>query len=359
MFPFRRSQRPAPQPRLGTEWAPERITPLGFDHLELYVGNPEHTVRLLADLGFSIVARQGPETGVQDQHSYVLRQGDVTLLVTGGLTPAQDAVRHVAVHGDSIKDVAITALDVDGVYGTCVNKGVEPEHLPVEYDDDDGRLGLCPVGTPTGLLHSFIDRSNYAGAFCPGFLDESAGTSDASGVTRVASVTLVVRPGTLDEVAAFYRRVLAVDEVARDDLDVGRETDAEPASVCVLSSEEAAIVLILIEPHRRRSPSHLDGFLRLHQGPGVQVVTFEAEDPAAVASRWSEAGLAPLLDEESVAGIHTTEPLQRRTPLLFEVVAADSPAWDLGAIARRHATLDRMHRAVADTQLLGTWQAGR
>ena len=60
----------------------------GIDHLEWWVGNARAFAAFLASaFGFEPVARAGPETGRRDRVSYLLQQGDVRFLITGGLTP--------------------------------------------------------------------------------------------------------------------------------------------------------------------------------------------------------------------------------------------------------------------------------
>ena len=58
----------------------------GIDHVELYVGNAKQAAFYYCHaFGFREVAYAGLETGVRDRTSHVLRQGRITLVLTGAL----------------------------------------------------------------------------------------------------------------------------------------------------------------------------------------------------------------------------------------------------------------------------------
>src|SRR5256885_9670810 len=95
--------------------APPRLG--GIDHLEWWVGNARAFAGFLASaFGFEPVAHAGPETGRRDRVSYLLQQGDVRFLVTGGLAPDSPVAEHVRRHGDGVRDIAFLVDDVDGAY---------------------------------------------------------------------------------------------------------------------------------------------------------------------------------------------------------------------------------------------------
>ena len=59
---------------------------LGWDHLELWVGNAKQAAAFYENLfGFTPVAYAGPETGVRDRASYVLEQNEIRFVLTSGL----------------------------------------------------------------------------------------------------------------------------------------------------------------------------------------------------------------------------------------------------------------------------------
>src|SRR5437868_1164748 len=87
----------------------EDFLPLkGTDHIEFYVGNAKQSAYYYQSAwGYEIVAYAGPETGVRDRASYVLEQGKIRLVLTSSLVPDSEISRHVALHGDGVKVLAL------------------------------------------------------------------------------------------------------------------------------------------------------------------------------------------------------------------------------------------------------------
>src|SRR6478672_1543354 len=80
----------------------------GWDHLELWVGNAKQAAYWYTHaLGFDLAAYAGPETGVRDRASYVVRQGEIRFVLTSALREASEITQHVSRHGDGVKDIAL------------------------------------------------------------------------------------------------------------------------------------------------------------------------------------------------------------------------------------------------------------
>src|ERR1700754_614732 len=75
-------------------------------HVELLVGNAKQAAYFYRRaFGFSQIAYAGPETGVKDQASYVLTQGDIRLVVSTPLSPDDPMSEHLRKHGDGVLDI--------------------------------------------------------------------------------------------------------------------------------------------------------------------------------------------------------------------------------------------------------------
>src|SRR5688572_8086915 len=104
---------------------------LGWDHLELWVGNARQAAQFLSSaFGFAITAYAGPETGVADRASYVLEQGAIRFVVTGALSPASPIAAHVLAHGDGVHDLAITVTDARAAYEAALARGARSVRGP-------------------------------------------------------------------------------------------------------------------------------------------------------------------------------------------------------------------------------------
>ena len=63
------------------------ILPLnGTDYIEFYVGNAKQAAHFYETVfGFEIIAYTGPEPGVRDRASYVVKQGKIRLVLTASM----------------------------------------------------------------------------------------------------------------------------------------------------------------------------------------------------------------------------------------------------------------------------------
>src|SRR4051812_45243597 len=96
----------------------------GWDHVEVWVGNAKQAAYWYEHaLGFEVAAYSGPETGVRDGASYGLRQGEICLVLTSALREAHEISRHVARHGDGVKDIALAVPDATEAYRQAVQRG--------------------------------------------------------------------------------------------------------------------------------------------------------------------------------------------------------------------------------------------
>ncbi len=102
----------------------EHLPLKAIHHVELLVGNAKQAAYFYRHaFGFSQLAYAGPETGLKDQASYVLYQGDIRLVVSTPLSPDDPMADHLRRHGDGVLDIAFLVDDVDSAYAEAVKRG--------------------------------------------------------------------------------------------------------------------------------------------------------------------------------------------------------------------------------------------
>ena len=107
---------------------------------------------------------------MRDRSSYVMRQNDITIVVTGALSPDGEIAEHVHRHGDGVKDIAFSVDDAAASWRETTSRGARSAQEFVELDGgEDGVLRRSAVGTYGEVRHSFIDRRDYHGVFAPGY----------------------------------------------------------------------------------------------------------------------------------------------------------------------------------------------
>src|SRR4029079_6313280 len=84
----------------------------GTDYVEFYVGNAKQAAHFYKTVfGFQSLAYSGPETGIRERASYVLRQNKLTFILTTPMRANTPIADHVHKHGDGVKVLALRVDD--------------------------------------------------------------------------------------------------------------------------------------------------------------------------------------------------------------------------------------------------------
>src|SRR5690348_1171171 len=109
----------------------------GTDYVEFYVGNAKQAAHYyMSAFGFQAIAYAGPETGMRDRASYVVRQNKLTFVLTTPLRPNNPMADHVYKHGDGVKSLALRVSDATEAWEQTTKRGaksyLQPQHLQDE-----------------------------------------------------------------------------------------------------------------------------------------------------------------------------------------------------------------------------------
>jgi 4-hydroxyphenylpyruvate dioxygenase len=111
----------------------------GVDHLRFFVGNARQSAYFYRNaFGFDVVAYEGLETGVKHEAGYVLRQGDITFVLTSSLRANDPDNMRLMFHGDGVKDIALAVDDVFACFEHAVRNGAVGVTPPTSLEDDQG-----------------------------------------------------------------------------------------------------------------------------------------------------------------------------------------------------------------------------
>jgi 4-hydroxyphenylpyruvate dioxygenase len=266
----------------------------GYDHIEFYVGNAKQAAHYYRTAwGFTPVAYAGPETGVRDRTSWVLEQGDIRFVLTGGLHPDSPVVRHQALHGDGVHDVAFTVPDVEEAFRVAVERGAEPVSDPRILEDDHGKIVVAAIKAYGDTQHSFVDRSNHHGAFGVGYRSLADGDQveglkplwtvpqgEPVGLRLIDHVVANVELGKMTEWARYYEQIMGFDQLVHFD-DEAISTDYTALMSKVLWDGEGRIKLPINEPAEGRKKSQIEEYLDFYRSPGVQHLALATDDIVA------------------------------------------------------------------------------
>jgi 4-hydroxyphenylpyruvate dioxygenase len=252
----------------------------GWDHVELWVGNAKQAAYYYEHaFGFRRTAYAGPETGVRDRASYVLEQNEIRLVVTSALHPGHEIADHAYNHGDGVKDIALRVPDAARSYDEATKRGARSVAEPHTLEDEFGRVELATIATYGDVVHTFVGRNGYEGAYLPGYVaQESAHVDDdGPGLLAIDHIVGNVELGHMQEWVEFYERVFGMTEMIHfSDEDISTEYSALMSKV--MTDGQGKIKFPINEPAEGKRKSQIDEYLEFNHGPGAQHIALQSSN---------------------------------------------------------------------------------
>ena len=265
-----------------TEASANPLAQIDWDYVEFYVGNAKQAAHYyMSAFGFEQAAYAGPETGVRDRVSYLLEQNKLRFVLTTSLLPDDEIARHVARHGDGVKDVAILVEDARAAYEAAVRGGAKTVSEPAVLEDGTGRVVKATIATYGDTVHSFVQRDAYSGTFMPGFVEARRKIAAA----RRPELQFIdhcvgnVGWGEMDAWGEFYARVFGFSQlVSFDDKDISTEYTALRSKV--MTDPRHRVKFPINEPAQGKKKSQIEEYLDFYHGSGVQHIAIRTDDIA-------------------------------------------------------------------------------
>jgi 4-hydroxyphenylpyruvate dioxygenase len=265
---------------------------LGWDYVELWVGNAKQAAFFYERaMGFSRTAYAGPETGVRDRASYVLEQGYIRFVVTSALREEHDITKHVARHGDGVKDIALTVPDATEAYRQAVQRGARGVVEPHRVEDDFGSLELSAIATYGETIHTFVNRADYGGPFKPGYKSVSAsGVVADVGLQNIDHIVGNVELGRMNHWVEFYETVFGMTEMIHfSDEDISTEYSALMSKV--MADGEGKIKFPINEPAEGKRKSQIEEYIEFYGGAGAQHIALASDNIVGTVEALKERGM--------------------------------------------------------------------
>jgi 4-hydroxyphenylpyruvate dioxygenase len=277
----------------------------GWDHLELYVGNAKQAAFYYENaFGFTRTAYAGPETGVRDRASYVLEQGDIRFVLTTGLRGDGEVTRFPCVHGDGVKDTALTVPDAAEAFRQAVQRGARGVVEPHWVEDEWGRVELATIATYGENVHTFVTRREYSGPYLPGYREiahTNGQPSTGVGLKTIDHVVGNVELGRMDYWVEFYERTMGFTNIIHF-ADEQIHTEYSALMSKVMADGQGKIKFPINEPAEGKRKSQIDEYLEYFGGPGVQHVALQSEDIVRTVETLQERGVAFLSTPDAYYG---------------------------------------------------------
>jgi 4-hydroxyphenylpyruvate dioxygenase len=255
------------------------LAKIDWDYIEFYVGNAKQAAHYYCSaFGFDQLAYAGPETGVKGRASYLLVQNKLRFVITSSLSPDTEITRHVAAHGDGVRDIAILVTDCKAAYEKAVAGGARSLAAPSEQRDEHGRVITARIAAYGDTVHTFVQRDGYTGVFLPGFVEQRKTlSSHQPGLQFIDHCVGNVGWGEMDKWGDFYAKVFGFSQlISFDDKDIS--TDYTALKSKVMSDPDHRVKFPINEPAEGKKKSQIEEYLDFYGGPGVQHIAIRTED---------------------------------------------------------------------------------
>jgi 4-hydroxyphenylpyruvate dioxygenase len=252
----------------------------GTDYVEFYVGNAKQAAHYyMSAFGFQSIAYAGPETGMKDRVSYVVRQNKLTFVLTTALRPNHEIADHVYKHGDGVKVLALNVEDAADAWNQTTQRGARNYMDPQRLNDENGEIVLSGIHTYGDTVHLFVERKNYNGPFMPGFRAwTNPGYAPAdTGLLYVDHCVGNVGWNQMNPWVKFYEEVMGFRNILTfDDEDISTEYSALMSKV--MSNGNGYVKFPINEPAEGKKKSQVEEYLEFYNGEGVQHVALATND---------------------------------------------------------------------------------
>lgn len=264
----------------------------GTDFIEFYVGNAKQSAMYYQTaLGFELKAYAGPETGVKDRVSYMLKQGKIRIVLTSSLYADSPVTEHITKHGDGVKVLALWVDDAEKSWKETTSRGGKSYAEPKLMEDKYGKVTVASIHTYGETIHTFVDRSQYNGPFLPGFVEKTSElTPSPIGLEYVDHCVGNVGWGEMNTWVEFYEKVMGFKLlITFDDKDIS--TDYTALMSKVVSNGNGYIKFPINEPAEGKKKSQIEEYIDFYQGAGVQHIAISTNDIVHTVSEMRKRGV--------------------------------------------------------------------
>ena len=288
------------QPDVSKEKLKDFLPLLGTDYVEFYVGNAKQAAHYYKTaFGFQSIAYAGPETGVKDKSSYVIRQDKLTFVLTTPLRANNDIADHIYKHGDGVKVISLKVDDATIAWEETTKRGAKSYLKPETLTDESGEIVMSGIHIYGDTVHLFIERKNYNGVFMPGYREwRSDYNPTPTGLLYVDHCVGNVGWNQMNPWVKFYEEVMGFRNILTfDDKDISTEYSALMSKV--MSNGNGFVKFPINEPAEGKKKSQVEEYLEFYDGEGVQHVAIATNNIIETVTELQKRGVEFLKVPES------------------------------------------------------------
>ncbi|CEK09595.1 VOC family protein [Legionella hackeliae] len=232
-------------------------------YIEMYVGNLFQTKNFFTNaLKFEHVATKK----VEDVVTFLMKQGNIHILLTSSLNHNTHIAKHVNEFGDSVKKISFFVHDVAACFEGAVSNGAKPVFSPQDFDG----AYAASVEVFNKVEHEFLQMN--PSHRIPGFKYNEHACNKNPMIYNIDHIATCHPKNTIDKWVKFYKDTFSFSENTDEDI----HSEESGMHITIMKSPNGKVNLPLVEPSSERSPLHT--YLKYNYGAGVHHIAFQTDD---------------------------------------------------------------------------------
>lgn len=263
-----------------------------IDYVEIYAFNAFQAANFYsAAFGFDIVSYAGPETGLENQLSYLLRQGSINLLISSAINRNSPIINHIINHDESIKDIAFITPNAAKAYEMAVRNGAISIIKPTEVYDNNVKIIKATVAAFGNTVHSFIEREDSPFLNLPFHKNLNyPQNKKTAGLKAIDHIAIAMETGSLEKWKKYYENILGFYVFYAEDI----YTNDNGMKSVVVSNPSGTIKFVLVEGISGKKKSQIETYISYYGCSGVQHLALSSQNIIETANFLKNQGVSFL-----------------------------------------------------------------
>lgn len=269
---------------------------MDYAYIEFYVGMAKVvTFWHIKALGFELKGYKGPETGDEDEVSYVLTKGKITLVITSAAKPSTyEVLSFVDRHGNGVKRIAYRVANVREAFDTALSRGAIPMADPSRVEDESGYIEKASIRLLDRKEITFVDDQHFHGCFQPGYKEHAVRGFKPdfdNGFLYIDHIAYGLHTNEMNFWCNnYFQRIFGgsiVQDIGAGDV----ITEYSGLLLRLLSSDNEKLNNVFVEPQNFERPSQVQEYVDAYYGSGIQHMAFATDNIFESVDRMREGGI--------------------------------------------------------------------
>ena len=189
-----------------------------------------------------------------------------------------------------MRDVALWVDDARGAWKETTKRGARSVCEPFELKDSDGAVKMASIAAYGDIVHTFVERRNYRGAFLPGYKALPPDPlARPTGLVQIDHIAGNVGWHEMNRWAKFYADVMGFSDYEDRGQEISTGYFARTSKI--MANGNGQVKFPINQPAEGRRKSQVEEYLEFYHGPGIQHVALATTDILYTVARMQQQGV--------------------------------------------------------------------